>query len=57
MEVGFKYKYDFVRDALFEMFRWARVSVKNDAYVNFLTDPLDRRSTLRPVDVMMYGWI
>jgi len=25
--------------------------------VNFLTDPLDRRSTLRPADVMVYGWV
>jgi len=25
--------------------------------VNFLTDPLDKRSTLRPADVMMYGWV
>jgi len=25
--------------------------------VNFLTDPLDRRSTLRPSDVMVYGWV
>jgi len=25
--------------------------------VNFLTDPLDRRSTLRPADVIVYGWV
>jgi len=25
--------------------------------VNFLTDPLDRRSTLRFADVMVYGWV
>ena len=25
--------------------------------MNFLTDPLDRRSTLRPADVMVYGWV
>jgi len=25
--------------------------------VNFLADPLDRRSTLRPADVMMYRWV
>jgi hypothetical protein len=25
--------------------------------VNFLTDPLDRRSTLRPADVMVYRWV
>ena len=43
----FKYRYDFVRDVLFDIFRW----------VNFLTHPLDRRSTLRPADVMVYGWL
>jgi len=31
--------------------------VKKDAPVNFLTDTLDRRSTLRPADVMVYGWV
>ena len=25
--------------------------------MNFLTDPLDRRSTLRPANVMVYGWV
>jgi len=54
---GFKYKHDFVRDVLFDIFRRAGVSVKKEASVNFLTDPLDRRSTLRPVDDMVYGWV
>ena len=31
--------------------------MKKDAPVNFLTDTLDRRSTLRPADVMVYGWV
>jgi len=25
--------------------------------MNFITGPLDRRSTLRPADVMVYGWV
>jgi hypothetical protein len=25
--------------------------------VNFLIDPLDRRLTLKPADVMVYGWV
>jgi hypothetical protein len=25
--------------------------------VNFLTDPLDKRSTLKLADVMVYGWV
>jgi len=28
---------------------------KKKTLVNFLTDPLDRRSTLTPTDVMVYG--
>ena len=54
---GFKYRHGFVRDVLFDIFRWAGISVKKEAPVNFLTDPLDRRSTLRPTDVMVYGWV
>jgi len=54
---GFKYRHDFVRDVLFDIFRRAGVSVKKEASVNFLTDPLDRRSTLRPADVMVYEWV
>jgi len=54
---GFMYIHDFVRDVLFDIFRRARISVKKEAPVNFLTDPLDRRSTLRPADVMVYGWV
>nr|ABN05744.1 hypothetical protein MtrDRAFT_AC148775g4v2 [Medicago truncatula] len=54
---GFKYRHDFVRDVLFDIFRRAGVSVKKEAPVNFLTDPLERRSTLRHADVMVYGWV
>ena len=52
-----KYKHDFVRDTLFDIFRRAGVSMKKEAHVNSLTDPLDRRSTLRPADVMVYKWV
>jgi len=51
----FKYKHDFVRDVVFNIFRWAGVSVKRKAPVNFMTDPLDRRLTLWPAYVMVYG--
>nr|ABD32857.1 hypothetical protein MtrDRAFT_AC149038g20v2 [Medicago truncatula] len=54
---GFQYRHDFVRDVLFDIFRRAGVSVKKETSVNFLTDPLERRSTLRPADVMMYEWV
>jgi len=53
----FKYKHVFVRDVLFNIFRRAGVSVKKEASVNFLTDLLDRISTLRPADVMVYKWV
>ncbi|GAU17410.1 hypothetical protein TSUD_232870 [Trifolium subterraneum] len=53
---GFKYRHDLVRDVLFDIFRRAGISVKKEAPVNFLTDPQERRSTLRPADVVVYGW-
>jgi hypothetical protein len=53
----FKYRHDFVRDVLFDIFRRAGVSVKKEAPVNFLTDPQEERSTLRPADVTVYGWV
>ncbi len=54
---GFKYRHDFVRDVLFDIFRRAGISVKKEAPVNFLTDPLEGRSTLRPADVLVFGWV
>ena len=53
--LAFKYIYDFVRDVIFDIFRWAWVSVEKEVPVNFLIDLLDRRSTLRPAEVMVYG--
>ncbi|KAK2447748.1 hypothetical protein QL285_007077 [Trifolium repens] len=54
---GFKYRHDFVRDVLFDVFKRAGISVKKEAPVNFLTDPLEGRSTLRPADISVYGWV
>jgi len=51
---GFKHTHDFVKDIIFDIFRRAGISVKNEVYVNFLTDSLDRRTTLRHADVMVY---
>jgi len=31
--------------------------MKKKAHLNFLSDLLNRRSTLRSPDVMVYGWI
>jgi hypothetical protein len=49
---GFKYRHDFVRNVLCDIFQRAGVSVKKEAPVNFLTDPQEERSTLRPADVL-----
>ncbi|KAK2361377.1 hypothetical protein QL285_086534 [Trifolium repens] len=54
---GFKYRHDLVRDVLFDIFRRAGISVKKEAPVNFLIDPQEGRSTLRPTDVLVHGWI
>ncbi|KAJ0490787.1 putative exostosin [Helianthus annuus] len=53
---GFKYSHDFVRNALMDILRRAGISAKKEAPVNFLTDPSDGRSTLRPADVLVFGW-
>ncbi|GKC35025.1 hypothetical protein Tco_1047409 [Tanacetum coccineum] len=34
-----------------------RISAKKEAPVNFLTDPSDGRSTLRPADVLVFEWV
>nr|GEW51536.1 auxilin-like protein [Tanacetum cinerariifolium] len=54
---GFKYRHDMVRNILFDICRRAGIFTKKEAPVNFLTDPSDRRSTLRPADVLVFGWI
>ncbi|MCI42434.1 auxilin-like protein, partial [Trifolium medium] len=40
---------------LFPVDERAGVSVKKEAPVNFLTDPLEERSILRPTDILVYG--
>ncbi|GJT78541.1 hypothetical protein Tco_1045266 [Tanacetum coccineum] len=54
---GFKYRHDMVRDVLLDICRHTEISVKKEAPVNFLTDPSDGRSTLRPADVLVFGWV
>ncbi|XP_076897210.1 uncharacterized protein LOC143550455 [Bidens hawaiensis] len=48
---GFKYRHDLAQDVLYDVLKRSGISAKKEAPVNFLTDPLDGRSTLRPVDV------
>ncbi|KAK2371976.1 hypothetical protein QL285_073166 [Trifolium repens] len=54
---GFKYKHNLVRDVIYNIFRRARIFVKKEAPVNFLTDPQEGRSTLHPTNVLVYGWV
>nr|GEY79590.1 putative reverse transcriptase domain-containing protein [Tanacetum cinerariifolium] len=54
---GFEYRHDMVRDVLFDICRRAEISAKKEAHVNFLIDPSDGRSTLRPTDGLVFGWV
>ncbi|KAL8253466.1 hypothetical protein R6Q59_037159 [Mikania micrantha] len=45
-----------VRDVLCDVLKRANIYAKKEAPVNFLTDPLEARSTLRPVDILVFGW-
>ncbi|KAL8252388.1 hypothetical protein R6Q59_036081 [Mikania micrantha] len=49
---GFKYRHDWVQDVLWDILRRAGISAKKEAPVNFLTDPMEGRSTLRPADLL-----
>ncbi|GKA45595.1 putative exostosin-like protein [Tanacetum coccineum] len=53
---GFKYRHDLVRDVLYDVLKRAGISSRKEAPVNFLTDPLEGRSTLRPADILVFGW-
>nr|GEU51982.1 putative reverse transcriptase domain-containing protein [Tanacetum cinerariifolium] len=53
----FKHRHDMVKDVLFDICRHVGISSKNKAPVNFLTNPSDRRSTLKPADVLVFRWV
>jgi hypothetical protein len=42
---------------LFDIFRRVGISVNKEAPVNFLIDPQKGRSTLRPANIVVYGWV
>nr|GEV97800.1 putative reverse transcriptase domain-containing protein [Tanacetum cinerariifolium] len=46
-----------LKDVLFDICKRAGISAKKEAPVNFLTNPSDGRSTLRPADVLVFGWV
>ncbi|GJR66407.1 hypothetical protein Tco_0012472 [Tanacetum coccineum] len=54
---GFKYRYDMVRDVLFDMCRRARIYARKEDPVNCLTDASNERSKLKPANVMVFGWV
>jgi hypothetical protein len=41
----------------FDIFRRARISIKKEAPVNFLTDSQEGRSILRTTDVLVHEWV
>lgn len=59
--LDFKYRHDFVRYVICDVLKRAGILTKKqkeeEASVNFLSDPLEGRSTLRPADVLVFGWI
>nr|GEW29921.1 putative reverse transcriptase domain-containing protein [Tanacetum cinerariifolium] len=54
---GFKYRHDMVRTSFFYICRRVGIFAKKEAPANFLTDMSDGRSTLRPTDVLVFGWV
>ncbi|KAM0042734.1 putative exostosin [Helianthus debilis subsp. tardiflorus] len=47
----------YIYNRTINIFRHAGISAKKEAPVNFLTDPLEGGSTLRPTDILVFGWI
>nr|GEV49537.1 putative reverse transcriptase domain-containing protein [Tanacetum cinerariifolium] len=45
-----------LKDVLCDVLKRAEISSKKEAPVNFLTDALEGRSTLRPADILVFGW-
>lgn len=52
----FKYRHDLVRDVLCDVLKRAGISARKETPVNFLSDPREGRSTLRPADILVFGW-
>ncbi|KAJ0934207.1 hypothetical protein HanRHA438_Chr03g0104821 [Helianthus annuus] len=54
--IGFKHRHNLVSYVLFDIFRRAGIPAKKQAPANFLIDPSEGRSTLRPGDILVFGW-
>ncbi|GJX53998.1 putative reverse transcriptase domain-containing protein [Tanacetum coccineum] len=48
--------HDLLGLVLYDVLKRAGISSRKEAPVNFLTDPLEGRSTLRPADILVFGW-
>lgn len=55
--LSFKYRYEYVGNVLFDIFRWTRVYVKKKVLVIFFIHPHEGRPILRPDNVLMYVWV
>ncbi|KAM0040792.1 putative exostosin [Helianthus debilis subsp. tardiflorus] len=53
--IGVKYRHDWVK--MFCGTFSDGISAKKDTFVNFLTDLIEGRSTLRPADLLVFGWV
>jgi len=51
------FKYHYVRDILFDIFRHARSSMKKKTPLNLLSNVVDGRSTLMATNVLVYRWV
>jgi hypothetical protein len=51
---GFKYMQDLNIYVFFDIFRGAGIFVKKEVSLNFLTDPQEKRLTIRPMNVMVH---
>ncbi|GJX28406.1 hypothetical protein Tco_0236485 [Tanacetum coccineum] len=54
---SFKHRHDIVRYVLYDTCRRAGISAKKEAFVDFLTDPLNGKSALRSADVLVFRWV
>nr|GEW19516.1 auxilin-like protein [Tanacetum cinerariifolium] len=54
---GFKYRHDMVKGAIFYICRRAEISAKKEERMNFLINSSDGRTTLRPTDILVFGWV
>lgn len=55
--VDFKYRHNFVRNVLFDIFRMDRVCVKKETLVKLLTEPYEGQLIFKLADIFVYEWV